>query len=99
VRTRRGALGEARVRMVVELWAGQSRLSATIAPARSVYWALGMLAVGCAAMAALGLYVPLAVMMLMLAVLWIAPITEANRLAALILTARGEALAEVWAPA
>jgi hypothetical protein len=99
VRTRRGALGEARVRMVVELWAGQSRLSATIAPARSVYWALGMLAVGCAAMAALGLYVPLAVMMLMLAVLWIAPITEANRLEAVILTASAEALAEVGAPA
>jgi hypothetical protein len=99
VRTRRGALGEARIRMVVELWAGQSRLSASIAPSRSVYWVLGILAVGCASLGALGLYVPLAVMMLLLAALWIAPIAEANRLEAVILTASAEALAEVGAPA
>jgi O-antigen biosynthesis protein len=99
VRARRGALGEAQVRMVVELWAGQSRQSVSITPARSVYWALGILAAACASLDALGLYVPLAVMTLLLAALWIAPITEANRLEAVILTASAEALAEVGAPA
>jgi GT2 family glycosyltransferase len=99
IRVRRGVLGEAKIRMVVELWAGRSRMSASIAPSPSVYWALGILAVGCASMGALGLYVPLAVMMLLLAVLWIAPITEADRLEAVILTASAEALAEIGQPA
>ena len=85
--------------MVVELWAGRCRLSATIAPSRSVYWALGILAAACASLGAMGLYVPLAVMLLFLAVLWIAPITEADRLEAVVLTASAEAVAEIGAPA
>jgi GT2 family glycosyltransferase len=101
MKVRRGALGEARLRMVVEHHGGPrrlGRLSAAIRPSRSVYWAQGMLAVGCAALAALGHHVPVAVVGLFLGVLWAGPIAEANRLEAAIRASAEEVVAELGPP-
>jgi GT2 family glycosyltransferase len=101
VKARRGALGEASLRMVVEHHGGPrrlGRLSALIRPSRSVYWAQGVLALGGAALAVLGLHVPLAVVGVFLAVLWFAPIAEANRLETAIQAGAEEVVAELGAP-
>jgi hypothetical protein len=98
VKARRGALGEARLRMVVEHHGGAKRLgrlSALIRPSRSVYWAQGALAIGAAALAALDLDIPLAVVGVFMALLWVAPIGEANRLEAAIQAAAEDALSEL----
>lgn len=83
LKVRRGALGEAKLRMVVEHHGGPkrlARLSAAIRPPKALYWLQGALAASGAAIGALGLHLPLAFLGASLAILWIAPIVEANRL-------------------
>ena len=93
LKVRRGALGEAELRMVVEHQGGPQRvgrLAATIRLPRTVYWAQGTLVGLALALGALGLRVPVAVVGALLSVLWIAPIREANRLEAAVQSATAE---------
>lgn len=83
LKLRRGALGEAWLRMVVEHHGGPRRLarfSADIRPSPAISWALGIAALGAGATAALGLLLPSAAFTALLGFLWITPIREANRL-------------------
>jgi hypothetical protein len=83
--TRRGVLGKTRIRMVVEHHGGPkrlARLSAVTKPSKLIYWILGFLLSSIIAMGALGLYIPILVLGIFMAILWIAPIIEANRLEA-----------------
>jgi len=90
LKVRRGALGEARLRMVVEHHGGPrrlARLAATIRPPSTVYWAQGIVAALALTLGALGLQLPLGAVCAFLTVLWITPIREANRLEAAIQSA------------
>jgi hypothetical protein len=90
LKLRRGALGIARVRMVTEHHGGPkrlARLSAVIAPSRSLYFVFGIIAALALVMGKLGRIVPAAVMAIGFILLWIAVIAEANRLEASIMTA------------
>ena len=101
LKVRRGALGEARLRMVVEHHGGPrrlGRLSVLIKPSKSVYWAQGALAAAGALMGALGLYLPLGVVGLFLGILWVAPITEASRLEAAVRAATDEVISATGSP-
>jgi O-antigen biosynthesis protein len=83
LKVRRGALGEARLRLIVEHRGGPrrlARLSAVIKPSRSPRWLLLVAAATAAAMGALGFQLALMVCALLVAALWVAPIVEANRL-------------------
>jgi GT2 family glycosyltransferase len=83
LKVRRGALGEARLRMVVEHHGGPrrlARLSASIRPSRSISWTQGLLAAAGGGLAVLGLWLPFAVVAIFAGVLWLAPIAEASRL-------------------
>lgn len=88
LKVRRGALGEARVRIVVEHHGGPkrlARLSAMIGPTRPVYWLLGVLGLTAAVVVgALGVSVLLGVLASLLGVVWVAPIIEANRVEAIV---------------
>jgi GT2 family glycosyltransferase len=102
LKVRRGALGEAKVRMAVEHHGGArrlGRLSALIRPSKSVYWAQLVLAAAVAAAGALGppLSAPLAVLCGFLGILWIIPIAEASRLEAALQGATVEAIADLGA--
>ena len=100
LKVRRGALGEARVRVVVEHHGGArrlGRLSALISPSKSVQWAQAALAMTAAAMGALGLWVPLAVVGLFLALLWVTPTAEASRLEAALRSTADEVVSELMA--
>jgi len=87
LKVRRGVLGEAQVHMVVEHHGGAkrlARLSAILRPTRSLH-SVQMSAAGCVAASAIsqqpaGLLVSAAI----LALAWVAPIVEANRLEAVI---------------
>ena len=98
LRVGRGALGEAQLRMAVEHHGGPrrvARFAAVIRPSRSLYWVQGALATSAVAMGAVGLYLPLAIVGAFLAVLWIAPIVEANRLETALRSAADEVAAEL----
>jgi glycosyltransferase involved in cell wall biosynthesis len=98
LKIRRGALGEVQLRMVVEHHGGPRRLahlSAVIRPSKALYWLLGILAASAVAMGLLDLYLPLAVHGVSLAILWIAPIIEANRLEAAVRSAADEVAEEL----
>jgi hypothetical protein len=87
LKVRRGALGEARVRIVVEHHGGPrrlARLSATIAPTRAVYWGLGAATLTAAVVGAFGVSICLGILLAVLGVLWVAPIIEADRLEAIV---------------
>jgi len=87
LKVRRGVLGEAQVHMVVEHHGGAkrlARLSAILRPTRSLH-SVQMAAAGCVAAAAIsGQTAGLLVSASMLALAWVAPIIEANRLEAVI---------------
>src|SRR5215472_9680929 len=98
LKVRRGALGEAKVQMVVEHHGGAKRLgrlAALIKPSRSVYWVQAILALTAVTLARLGLYVPLGVVVLLAAAMWLAPINEADRLEGAIESAMEEIVAEL----
>lgn len=98
--TRRGVLGKTRIRMVVEHHGGPkrlARLSAVTKPSKLIYWILGFLLSSIIAMGALGLYIPILVLGIFLAILWIAPIIEANRLEAAIESATEDIVMEMGA--
>ena len=98
LKVRRGALGEARLQMVVEHHGGPrrlARLSATIRPPQPLYWLQGALLVSALAMGALGLYLPLAILGAFCATLWVAPIREANRLEAAVQSAADDVVWEL----
>jgi hypothetical protein len=83
LRVRRGVLGEAEVRLVVEHHGGPrrvARFAATIRPRAAVVWVLAAIAVVGGILAALGSMVPVVPLLLLFVVLWIAPILEGNRL-------------------
>jgi glycosyltransferase involved in cell wall biosynthesis len=83
MKLRRGALGEASLRMVVEHHGGLrrvARFSAGIQPNVAVSWAVGILAAAAGVMVALGLPLPAAALVTLLGVLWLTTIREANRL-------------------
>jgi hypothetical protein len=100
LKVRRGTLGEAKLHMVVEHHGGPrrlGRLSTLIRPSKSVYWT--QVALGLAALGATGLelYIPLAILLAFLGVLWAARIAEANRLEATINSAADEVVSELGA--
>jgi hypothetical protein len=83
LKLRRGALGEARLRMVVEHHGGprrRARFSAVIRPSRTVAWAVGVAGALAAGTAEFGLVAPAIAFTALLGLLWVAPIREANRL-------------------
>jgi GT2 family glycosyltransferase len=85
LRLRRGALGEALLRMVVEHHGGARRLarfSAGIRPNGTICCALGILALAAGIAAVFQLAFPAVTLAALLGLLWIASIREANRLEA-----------------
>lgn len=93
LKVRRGGLGEANLRMVVEHHGGPkrlARLSAVIRPSKPLYWIQGVLAASAMAMGLLGVHLPLVILGGFLAILWGAPIVEGNRLEAAIQSALQE---------
>jgi hypothetical protein len=100
LKARRGILGEAQLRMVVEHHGGPkrlARLAAVIKPSKSLYYLQPLLAVSAAAMSALDLYLPLVILGACLGMLWIAPIAEANRLEAVVQSTADEVTRELGA--
>lgn len=100
LKVRRGALGAATVRMVIEHHGGPkrlARLSANIKPSKSIYWTQAALALLASTTGVMSLHLPLAIIMTFLAVLWIAPIIEANRLEDAIMYAADEVAFEISA--
>jgi hypothetical protein len=98
LQVRRGVLGVATLCMVVEHHGGLkrlARLSAAIRPPKLLYWLQGILLVSIMAMSAFDLYLPLAVLGACLAILWVAPILEANRLEAAVQSAADEVVWEL----
>ena len=96
LKVRRGALGVAHLRMVVEHHGGPrrlARLAAVIKPSPSIYWAQGILAGAALATRALGLNAGVVVLGAFFACLWVAPITEASRLEA-VLESAADAVAQ-----
>jgi GT2 family glycosyltransferase len=95
---RRGALGIARVRTVIEHHGGPkrlARLSVVITPPWALYFIFGTMAVLALLLGELGEIVPMSVMAMGFAVLWIAVITEANRLEANIMKSAADAAQEL----
>jgi O-antigen biosynthesis protein len=93
VRVRRGVLGEAYLKLVVEHHGGPRRLarmSAFIRPAAAVYWAQAVTAAAMIALAALGRLPAASLLAVLFIALWIGPVAEANRLEAAIGAAAGE---------
>ncbi len=85
LKVRRGAFGEATLQMVIEHHGGPKRLArffTVIRPPQWLYWCQGALVTSAVAMGALGFHISLAVLGAFLAILWIAPIVEGNRLEA-----------------
>ena len=80
---RRGALGEAQLRMVVEHHGGPkhlARVSARIRPPAAVYWSFGILVASTSAFAVSGFYLAGVVCLAMMGLLWIGPTLELNRI-------------------
>ena len=95
---RRGALGEATLKVVVEHLGGPRRLLrllTTIRPTRTVSWTQGLLLASGIALGAFGQHLPLPVIGILLAALWFTPIREASRLEAAVQAAAGEVAEEL----
>lgn len=99
---RRGALGKAHLRLVVEHHGGakrQARLSTKIRPPRLFYWVSIVITI-VALVAYAGRFVPAAVLLMVeLAALWVAVIREANRLETVVLSASAAVAQELEAEA
>jgi len=98
LQVRRGALGEARLRMAVEHHGGPTRvakLSAVIGQSKTFYWVQGTLAASALTMGALGLHLPFVVLASLLALSLLAPTVEASRLETAIRSAAHEVAAEL----
>jgi hypothetical protein len=98
LKLRRGVMGIAWVRMVVEHHGGPkrlARLSVVIALPRSLYRVYGITAALALVMERLGGIIPAVVVAIGFAVFWIAGIAEANRLEAGIVTAAASAAQEL----
>jgi hypothetical protein len=98
LKLRRGALGTALMRMVVEHHGGPkrlARLSVVIAPPRSLYFVFGMVAALGLMMGKLGSIVPAVVMAFGFVLLWLSVTAEANRLEANIMAAAADAAREL----
>jgi glycosyltransferase involved in cell wall biosynthesis len=83
LKLRRGALGEAWLRMVVEHHGGPKRLarfSAIMQPSQPILWALVILAMAAAGSAAAGLLLPSATFLIFLVILWAGCVREISRL-------------------
>jgi hypothetical protein len=101
VRVRRGVLGEAYLKLVVEHHGGPRRLarmSALIRPLAAVYWAQAAAVAGIIGTAALGRLSATLIFAVVFLALWIGPVTEANRLEAAIGAAAGEVSRELDPP-
>jgi hypothetical protein len=82
LKLRRGALGEARLRMVVEHHGGArkvARFSAYLRASLPILWTLAALAIGALVAAILGLFLSGAALMMLFLLLWIASVREVNR--------------------
>jgi O-antigen biosynthesis protein len=82
LKLRRGALGEARLRMVVEHHGGPrrvARFSAYLRASLPILWTLAVLAIGSLVAAILGLFLSCAALMMLFLLLWIASVREVNR--------------------
>jgi hypothetical protein len=100
LKARRGVLGEAKLRMVVEHHGGPkrlARLAAVIKPSKPLYYLQPLLAVSATAMSALDLHLPLVILGACLGMLWIAHIAEANRLEAVVQSTADEVTRELRA--
>lgn len=98
VRVRRGVLGEAYLKLVVEHHGGPRRLarmSVLIRPVLTVYWAQAAIAGAMVAAAALDRLPVVFVFAVFFFGLWIGPVAEANRLEAAIEAAAGEVSLEL----
>jgi GT2 family glycosyltransferase len=98
LRLRRGALGEAEVRMVIEHHGGPRRLArfaATIRPGTTIYWVKGTLAALVALTSVLALPISCAVFTGLLGSLWVGATREANRLERGLRSAADEVLREL----
>jgi len=87
LRIRRGALGAAILRVVIEHHGGPKRLtrvSFDIKPPGWFYWTLANLAVLFALVGVMGFWTALPILMIAMGALWVLPIREANRLEATI---------------
>jgi hypothetical protein len=83
LKLRRGALGEARLRMVVEHHGGPRRVARFAAYFRAslpILWAIALLAFGSVVAATFGLFVPSAALLMLFLVLWMASVRELNRI-------------------
>jgi GT2 family glycosyltransferase len=83
IKVRRGALGQGRLRLAIEHHGGGNRmakLAATIEQPGTLGWVQISLATAAVALALTQLYVGLAIVVLVLAALWIAPVLEADQL-------------------
>ena len=101
LKVRRGALGEAKLQMVVEHHGGRNRLariSVVIRQPKALYWLQGALAASGAVIGAFGLHLlPLPVVGAFLAILWMGLIVEANRLEAAVHSAAADVARELGA--
>jgi hypothetical protein len=82
LKLRRGALGEARLQMVVEHHGGPrrvARFSAYLRASLPILWTLAVLAIGSLVAAILGLFLSCAALMMLFLLLWIASVREVNR--------------------
>jgi hypothetical protein len=98
LRVRRGALGEARLRLAVEHHGGPQRvakIAVSIRQPASFYWVQATLAVAAVVAAALGLWVAPIALAALLALVWIAPTAEANRLESALRSVADEVAAEM----
>ena len=82
LKIRRGALGEARLRMVVEHYGGLrrvARFSADLRASLPILLTVALLGIGSFVAAILGLFLPSAASMMLFLLLWISSIREVNR--------------------
>jgi GT2 family glycosyltransferase len=101
LQVRRGALGEAQVRMVVEYHGGpkrSARLSARIRPPRAISWSLAILAGATAAFAASGLALAATGSLALLGAWWIGPTLEMNRIERLLRFASSAVMEQLGQP-
>lgn len=98
LKVRRGALGEATLQMVIEHHGGPKRLArffTVIRPPMWLYWCQGAMVTSAVLMGAFGFHLSLGVVGAFLAIFWIAPIVEGNRLEAAVRSAADDVVWEL----
>ncbi|HSB70842.1 MAG TPA: glycosyltransferase [Candidatus Methylomirabilis sp.] len=101
LKVRRGVLGEAQLRMVVEHHGGPrrlARLSTVIRSAKPLTWFQGALAASAMGLGFLGHYLPLVVLAVVLGLLWVACLVEADRLEVAVRSAADEVADRLLSP-